>query len=488
MSKAYVLSVGMFFLLFFALALGSGIPAQETQESDLSGKVLFIQNGCVRCHTIGRGRFVGPDLAGVGERYSLDEIKTWIENPQQIYQSKGKSPVNEGYPPMPPLGVSASDAEKIAGYLISVKTSIAQNGEGGVIEGRVTNETKGEAVRGVELTLTSFMGDRATDEKKTKTNRDGFFEFKQLPWNRSYTVSVNYNGAEYATDKMVFYPEEDIKKLDLPVYEPTESDENISVNAAHMIVQVAEDKIAVAEMMVLHNGSKRIYIGKDKLQNGRREALRFNLPEGADEIEFLSGVTKDSTVRTDQGFVDTSSVAPGISRIVYAYTLPYEPGGNVFEKTINYPTQGFILLVSDVANKVKVEGLSGGDTVQIQNSKFLRWTGENLKADTKIKVEISSPLFGGDILQWVALGAIIMLVGGSIFYSVVRRNKAIEEHSGKHLIDDLKEHREGLIRDIAELDDKFEAGEISEGEYRKERSQKKKKLLDITRRAKGVKS
>ncbi|HSE84129.1 MAG TPA: c-type cytochrome, partial [Thermodesulfobacteriota bacterium] len=469
MSRVYVLSNIVFFFLFFALALGSGIHAQEAQETNLSGRELFIQNRCVRCHTIGRGRFVGPDLAGVGERYSHNEIKTWIENPQQIYQIKGKSPVNEGYPPMPPLGVSAGDAEKIAEYIVSVKPNIAQNKDGGVIKGRVVNETKEEAVEGVELTLTSFMGDRATDEKKTKTDKDGSFEFKGLPWTSSYAISVKYNGAEYATDKMVFYPEEDTKTLDLPIYEPTESDENISVNAAHMIVQVAEGKIAVAEMMVLHNGGKRIYVGKGDLQNGRREVLRFNLPEGADEVEFLSGLTKDSVIRTEQGFVDTSSIAPGVTRIVYAYTLPYEPGSNVFEKTINYPTQGFILLVSDVGNEVKVEGLSGGDAVQIQDGKFLRWTGENLRADTKFKVEISSPLLSGDMLQWVVLGAIVMLVGGSIFYSVVRRNKPVGKHSGKHLIDDLKGQRESLIREIAELDDRFEAGEISEGEYRKER-------------------
>ena len=65
---------------------------------------------------------------------------------------------------------SAGDAEKIAEYLVSVKPNIAQNKDGGVIKGRVVNETKEEAVEGVELTLTSFMGDRPTDEKKTETD------------------------------------------------------------------------------------------------------------------------------------------------------------------------------------------------------------------------------------------------------------------------------------------------------------------------------
>ncbi len=106
MSRIWFLTFNVLFTLsFFCLALYEEIPAQVKDSIPTSGKELFIQYRCVRCHTIGRGRFVGPDLEGVNKKYSKNEIQKWLENPQEIYKSKGKMPLNEGYPPMPPLNV-----------------------------------------------------------------------------------------------------------------------------------------------------------------------------------------------------------------------------------------------------------------------------------------------------------------------------------------------------------------------------------------------
>src|SRR5919109_2202753 len=191
-------------MLFSCIDLGF-IQAQEEKEAPLSGKELFIKDRCVRCHTIGRGRFVGPDLSGVGNRYTRDEIKRWMENSQGIYQSRGKQPVNEGYTPMPPLGVSPEEAELIADYILTFKAPATQK-ESGMINGKVVNKSTEGVVGDIDVTLTAYLGDRETEAIKVRTNRDGLFEFKNLSWNRAYSVSLNYKGAQYETDKLVFYP------------------------------------------------------------------------------------------------------------------------------------------------------------------------------------------------------------------------------------------------------------------------------------------
>ena len=50
----------------------------------------------------------------------------------------------------------------------------------------------------------------------------------------------------------------------------------------------------------------------------------------------------------------------------------------------------------------------------------------------------------------------------------------------------LSGEREKLIMEIAELDDRFEAGEIAEDEYRNIRSDKKNKLVSVTERIKKI--
>ncbi|MBI2487219.1 MAG: hypothetical protein HYW01_09725, partial [Deltaproteobacteria bacterium] len=229
-----------------------------------------------------------------------------------------------------------------------------------------------------------------------------------------------------------------------------------------------------------------IYIGKEG-QNGTREALRFDLPGGATNVQFLDGLRPESLVQTAQGFVDTSGFAPGIRRVVYAYTLPYKSGNNIIEKRVIYPTQGFVLLVSDSGVNVNVDGLNGGNTVNINNDRFLRWTGKDFKGGAKIRVEIGKPFLGEDWLKWVVLGTVIILLGGAVLYSLIvrKRTKLVKEDNGYSMkAEELEKERRNLIQGIAELDDRFQAREIHEEEYMRVRSKKKEKLIEITRRIK----
>jgi len=86
--------------------------------SSSPGAALFASNGCAGCHSIGQGRVIGPDLAGVGKRFDRDTMIAFISDPQVVYARERKSPLNEGYPAMPSLSVSPNDAAAIADYLI----------------------------------------------------------------------------------------------------------------------------------------------------------------------------------------------------------------------------------------------------------------------------------------------------------------------------------------------------------------------------------
>jgi len=51
------------------------------------GQSLFQNRGCVGCHSIGKGKRAGPDLAGVTQRRSLEWLRRWLKNPTPMFDS-----------------------------------------------------------------------------------------------------------------------------------------------------------------------------------------------------------------------------------------------------------------------------------------------------------------------------------------------------------------------------------------------------------------
>lgn len=479
-------------LLILLIASFAQVPASRAQVEtpQATGEELFIQYRCVRCHTIGRGVFVGPDLDGVADKYTRAEVLRWIENPQLIYSSSGKMPVNAGFPPMPPLQVPTDAAQVIADYILSVKPHSGES-SGGTIAGVVVNGGDGAPRSGVEVTITPFMGDKAGAKETITSNAQGAFSFDELPWNRSYTVSIAYQGAEYSTDKMVFNPGEDKKTLSLPVYEPSLSDENIRIEEAHLILQVLDGNISVADLNVFNNTGDTIYIGGKELADGRKESVKYSLAEGAFNIGFIHGLDTESVVTTEGGFSDTTSILPGPKRAVFSYNVPLKPGETIIEKTILYPTSSFLLLILETENEFTVKGLSEEEPVVINNESFLKWTGSELKAGSEVVIEIKSALAGqGDSVKWAALAVLAVIVLSGAAYSFMRKSKGeggISDEAVQESQDvDLTQMRNTLIQEIAALDDTNETGDIEQTEYREIRKKKKNELLEITRRLRAT--
>ena len=61
-------------------------PPPINHELAEKGEELFKTKGCIACHTIGKGRLTGPDLAGVTERRKLEWIQNMILNPEEMLE------------------------------------------------------------------------------------------------------------------------------------------------------------------------------------------------------------------------------------------------------------------------------------------------------------------------------------------------------------------------------------------------------------------
>src|SRR5262245_22779063 len=51
------------------------------------GRNLWQARGCFGCHTVGKGKLAGPDLAGVTERREADWLRKWLKTPDEMLAS-----------------------------------------------------------------------------------------------------------------------------------------------------------------------------------------------------------------------------------------------------------------------------------------------------------------------------------------------------------------------------------------------------------------
>jgi mono/diheme cytochrome c family protein len=73
------------FLMLLALFLADGILAEKTFAQAPDGAQLFQL--CAACHTIGKGKLIGPDLYNVTQRKDREWLLKFIKNSQGVIQS-----------------------------------------------------------------------------------------------------------------------------------------------------------------------------------------------------------------------------------------------------------------------------------------------------------------------------------------------------------------------------------------------------------------
>ena len=373
--KVSMRSFSVFVFLFF-LSLPGGLPSAQAGPS---GEEIFVQGKCVRCHTLGRGRFVGPDLLGAGERYSRDDLIKWARHPESIYAEKNKKPVNEGYPPMPPMNLSESDAQKVADYLLSYESPPGLS-ESGTIKGRVKNVTTGKPEAGRDVVLISYMGDRKENRHFAKSDSMGNFSFSSLKWDRSYEIVLFHQGVQYVSGKMVFLPGEDRIALDLPVYDTTTSDENISLRSLNLIVYPDNGgaDVNVTSLYVFENSGDTVFTGE---QSGSdTTTLVFSIPEEAVDVTFSDGVNPDAVERKGQKLYSRLPFLPGMKRIALGYSLPLSQIRGKFQIGFDYEVADLGVFVRKTELGIRLErpGTVAED-IMIHDEAFLKYELSDLK-------------------------------------------------------------------------------------------------------------
>ncbi len=391
--------------------------------AQLSGESVFIEGKCVRCHTLGRGRFVGPDLLGVGDRYSRDDLIRWARNPESIYAEKKKKPVNDGYPPMPPMNLSESDAQKVADYLLGY-TFPSDPAESGAIKGRVRNITTGKLEAGQDVVLISYMGDRKEDRHFAKSDSLGNFSFSSLRWDRSYEIVLFHQGVQYVSGKMVFLPGEDRITLDLPVYDTTSSDENVSLRSLNLIVYPDNGgaNVNVTSLYVFENSGETVFTGEHTGSDAT--TLVFSIPEEAVDVTFSDGVNPEAVERKGEKLYNKLPFLPGMKRVALGYSLPLSQIRGKFQIGFDYEVADLGVFVRKTGLGIRVEQPRAvAEDIMIHDEAFLKYELSDLNPGT-ITVAVSNPsFFRSDLSKYLPVILFFVFAATGIMYFLYGKNR-----------------------------------------------------------------
>lgn len=365
----------------------------------------------------------------------------------------------------------------------------AQGRELGSIQGRVVNGSAGGgSLAGLEVTLEG-IGPDGTElpPRKALIESDGSFAFAGLPLGEGYTyrVRLSYTDVVYTSPEVRLRPDAPTTSLELTVYEPTTSDSALKGTIDHLVLDFdpATHTLWVLEYLVIENTGDTTFVGSAAPdQQGLRATLRFLLPPGVEQVELLRGVTPEQTIPWEGGFADTSPLPPGSREVVFSYTLPYESERYTLQKTLAYPTDKVAVLVPDVGVNVHSDALPNVSTTDVEGQSYLLLSGEGLTSDTVVEIALKGlPMSvasgGSSPNRSLVIGvgiAMAFALGGAVFYA--RRRLAAQPvpaaPSGER-------EKASLLAALADLDQRYEAGQISQEEYQREREATKERLRNL---------
>ena len=462
-------------------------------ESVNSGQGLYEEN-CLACHGengLGDGPESSDQASSPGD---LSDLNYWfLTSNQTVFDKLTDNPAISAhdYELEDEELWSVVDYMRTFSYVYTDALAPFRPLETATVSGLVTNGTTGEPVA-AEATaqLRAFTTDLEITLTMTETvNAEGRFNFDltEVPQEWFFRVSVEYDDVDFGSDfgQVTF----DKPDLDMPVtvFEKSTDPSILDILQLHIVLVFDQDRVLVSELYVVGNESPTVFVGESGSPSGG--TFEFTIPEGASEFSVQRGfgsldsfIPANEIITTDSGFADTIPVrsGQGTLTLLVQYTMPYDENKTI-SHPLKYATSGVNLVLPDVGVTLdETDGWVNGGQQTMESGAVTTFGQTNIAADERLTINLegsprSNNAAAGIAIENNALELVIglavagVVIGGAVF--IVRR--------WRHDTEDDYPSREELIQEIANLDDAFEAGEVDEDEYHREREELKAELMAI---------
>lgn len=385
---------------------------------------------------------------------------------------------------------------------VSAGLAFAQaQGEGGVITARVTMGTAGQTLPTNLNTELLFLpnGQGPPTITSAAIDADGVVRFDDLdtaPEHR-YLVRVTFGGEEFYSALLQFGPDERQKTVDVTVYDTTNDLSALELRRTNVIVEARNDRWVIAALYVFQNGSDRVLVADEE------HRLFLPLPPNATNVGFQEQALEEEADVTSDGVGLSAAFHPGQRRIVFSYALPYEAPAQTLELPLGMEAQQAVFLIVDLNQQVSVPTFREADPVQTDGGQmYLAFEGRDVPAGATVRIQMtdlpsetpqaatsqsrsSAVPVGLDewLPAWTPFVLLGVAIGSIVLYLLYRPAPTQAEEQAAR-----RRRRDDLLDAIATLDDRFEAGEIGEQTYRRQRETAHRELKQLLRREKKLPS
>jgi hypothetical protein len=378
----------------------------------------------------------------------------------------------------------------------------------GKIEGSVLKANK--TLKGIPVRLLDAGSIEVMD---TITGQDGKYSFNKVNAGKSYFVEATYADVPYTKQVNVS------ESANFTVYESTKNDSIIAVKIEHIVLSKAPTGVKVDEYIEFTNVGDKVFFSKD------RTWLGVSTPQGISR--FQTDVMECCLQREkDSAWIDPMRpIMPGESyNAQISYLLISDSPAPTFSKGMIYNTS-YMSLLSDKNNGFAIESkYAQKEIIPNEGKEFEVLSFMNVPKgqiiDTKITGYVPSKTgIGGDFNYLIPVLAVALI--GAVSYPLLKnkigrkqRRRLIkisspaqvpaekpleagessslpaiaENASGKEIgemsFSELLAEKKAAFESILALDNKFNAGEITENEYKEVEKEYKERSIAVIKQLK----
>ena len=362
------------------------------------------------------------------------------------------------------------------------------------INGQVLNGTAGAQLpAGLQvLALVTDGSGRMVETAQAVTDGSGRFQFGDFPKVQEgrYAFSLDYGGVFYST---ALEPEELEAEVVLTVYETIQDVSVVRVTRQVVVIVGVDEKkqvITAVEFLALSNHGDRTLL-PDLSNPAQMSFLRFSLPPGASGLSVQSDLPGREIIDIGRGFAVTSPVVPGGHSIEFSYTFPYSGDTVSFRQGFQQGADVFQVMVPDGLAGIQVEPLDPVDSINIQGTSYATWEQRDLSPGDELQltllnlpqpdpwtrfvnVVVAATFWQVAIPSVVGIVLASLLLVGAFKPSVPAYPlpEATVQAQGGTTLD-----RAQLVREVADLDERFQNGAVAEADYWSRRRQLKSTIL-----------